>query len=203
MRPPVIPSDVPLTFADYFKLNADVDEIVPYFGFSYEAKPCDLPVTSRPLEGVAALKTRLEKTLSLVSLTNERARREFLIAPVMLELIQHTGGRLKVEYPLVVGPQLQGNLDYFLQVKTSFLVVEAKNADLTKGFTQLTVELIALDQWVEDQSPLLFGAVSIGDVWRFGILDRKAKRIIQDLNLYQVPRDLEILLRILVGILVG
>ncbi len=88
-------------------------------------------------------------------------------------------------------------------MKTSFLVVEAKNADLTKGFTQLTVELIALDQWVEDQSPLLFGAVSIGDVWRFGILDRKAKRIIQDLNLYQVPRDLEILLRILVGILVG
>ena len=30
--------------------------------------------------------------------------------------------------------------------------IEAKNADLTKGFTQLAVELIALDQWVEQVS---------------------------------------------------
>ena len=88
-----------------------------------------------------------------------------------------------------------------MQASNSLLVIEAKNADLTKGFTQLAVELIALDRWVEHDAPFLFGAVSIGDIWQFGILDRKARTVTQDLNLYRVPADLEPLLRILVGIL--
>jgi hypothetical protein len=41
---------------------------------------------------------------------------------------------------------LRGNLDYYLQGAHNIVVIEAKQADLTKGFTQLAVELIALDQ---------------------------------------------------------
>lgn len=61
------------------------------------------------------------------------------------------------------------------------LVIEAKNADLAKGFTQLAVELIALDKWTDNEQPILQGAVSTGDIWQFGILHRAQKQIQQGL----------------------
>ena len=39
---------------------------------------------------------------------------------------------------------LKGNLDYLLRNETGLIVVEAKTDDLTRGFTQLAVEMIAL-----------------------------------------------------------
>ena len=201
MRPPLINQSARLTFAEYFKLNAEVDEVLAHFGFSFEARSAVLPVTQRELEGIEELRKRFQEALPHISLTSEAARREFLIAPVIMELIHHTGGRVRVEYPVDVSPQLQGTLDFFMQVERSLLVIEAKNADLTRGFTQLAVELVALDRWVDDGDRILHGAVSTGEIWQFGILHRAAKKVTQDLNLYRVPADLEPLLRILVGIL--
>ena len=83
------------------------------------------------------------------------------------------------------------------------MIIEAKNADLARGFTQLAVELIALDQWTTSEEPVLYGAVSTGDVWQFGRFHRKQRRIDQDLNLYRVPADLDDLFQILVGLLVS
>jgi hypothetical protein len=80
-------------------------------------------------------------------------------------------------------------------------IIEAKNADLQRGFIQLAAELIALDQSVEPTLPYVYGAVSIGDVWQFGVVDRAAKRIAQDLQLYRVPADLDELLQIMIAIL--
>jgi hypothetical protein len=96
---------------------------------------------------------------------------------------------------------LNGDLDYYLEADHGMLVVEAKQADLTRGFTQLAVELIALDQWVESSDPLLYGAVTTGEIWLFGCLDRAARQVTQDVKLYRVPADLEPLMRILLGIL--
>ncbi|MFN6564331.1 MAG: hypothetical protein RMY28_031685 [Nostoc sp. ChiSLP01] len=62
----------------------------------------------------------------------------------------------------------------------------------------MAVELIALSQ-IEEQ-PLLYGAVTIGDVWRFGILDVKAQHITEDITIYSLPDDLEALMTTLVGI---
>ncbi|MDM7325517.1 MAG: hypothetical protein P3X23_000150 [Thermosynechococcus sp. Uc] len=58
------------------------------------------------------------------------------------------------------------------------LVVEAQNADFAKGFTQLAVELMAL----ESPQPILQGAVSPGDIGQFSLLHREHKQIQQDLN---------------------
>jgi hypothetical protein len=41
---------------------------------------------------------------------------------------------------------LRGTLDYFMPAKQSLLVVESKQPDLVRGFTQLSAELLALDQ---------------------------------------------------------
>ncbi len=80
-------------------------------------------------------------------------------------------------------------------------MLKQKNADLTRGFTQLAVELIALDIWSTSEEPILHGAVSTGDIWQFGILDRGGKQIQQVLKLYRVPDELESLMRILIKIL--
>ncbi|WP_133511141.1 hypothetical protein [Candidatus Thiosymbion oneisti] len=47
----------------------------------------------------------------------------------------------------------------------------------------------------------LYGAVSIGELWRFGILDRKGKNIHRDLHTYRVPEDMEIVFLAILGIL--
>ncbi|MGD1704058.1 hypothetical protein [Dapis sp. BLCC M229] len=189
------------TFADYFKLNSEPDDILSYFGYEYESRSLTLPQTHRQLEGLDILKQRLEEILPYVSLTSEMARREFLIAPVLMESIHYTQAKIKVGYSLKVSEQLKGELDYFIQTQTQFLVIEAKNADLQRGFTQLAVELIALEQAEFTSYSLLYGAVSMGNIWQFAVLDTQKKQIIQDINLYRVPKDLLELLQIIVGIL--
>ncbi len=89
-----------------------------------------MPKSERQLERLEDLQQRLQESLPYVSLTTKAARREFLIAPVLIELIHYTQVRLKVEYPLVVNEQLKGTLDYYLQAQNELLVIEAKNADM-------------------------------------------------------------------------
>jgi hypothetical protein len=197
----LIPEGGTFTFADYFWLNVDVEDVLAYFAYTFRAQQCVLPRTTLPLERLAELKARLEEALPYVSLTSEAARREFLIAPVLLEVIHYTHAKIRVEFPLEVTAQLRGTLDYYLQTETNLLVIEAKNADLQRGFTQLAVELIALDKWLERDTAWLYGAVSMGNIWQFGLLDRQAQHVTQDLNLYRVPADLDDLLHILVAIL--
>lgn len=200
-RVAIIQPNQPYTFADYFKLNYDTEDILAYFGYSFQPQQLNLPKSNREFERLENLIERLQESLPYLSLSSETARREFLIAPVLIDLIYYTHARLKVEYPLTVNDQLKGTLDYYLQSQNNFLVIEAKNADLQRGFTQLGVELIAIDQWSLSDSPALYGAVSIGNVWQFGVLHRQTKQISQDLNLYRVPADLKDLLGILVAIL--
>ncbi len=201
MRDPI--SAASYSFADYFKMTAEVEDILAHFGVAYEGKLCELP--SRELEGasVANLRTRIEECLPFLGLSNETARREFLISPVLLETVHHTHAKLRAEFPIEVDDQLKGTLDYFLRARHHVLIIEAKNADLYRGFVQLAVELIALDRWLEDDEAgdLLYGVVSTGDSWRFGFLDRKARRVTQDLRLYRVPDDIEDLVAILAALL--
>lgn len=201
MTNPLIGQDQELTFADYFKLAAETDDVLAHFSYSFEAKKLALPSTSRELARLDDLRDQLALVIPHISLTKETARREFLIAPVLTQVIAWTGARVRSEYGLNVSPQLQGSLDYLLQVQRRLLVIEAKREDLTRGFTQLAVELIALDRWLEADEPLLYGAVSTGLAWQFGVLDRKAKHITQDLTFFKMPDELAPVARTLVGIL--
>ncbi|NJL49458.1 MAG: hypothetical protein HC929_20970 [Leptolyngbyaceae cyanobacterium SM2_5_2] len=189
------------TFRNYFEMAYEPDDILAEFGLSLQRLILDLPKAEPHCHPIAELKTTLQRRLPYVSLTSEAARREVLIAPIVLALIDQTQAQLRIEYSINVSDQLKGSLDYYLHRQNSLLIIEAKNADLARGFTQLAVELIALDQWISSTEPLLYGAVSTGDVWQFGRLHRQQRRVEQDLNLYRVPADLEELFQILVGIL--
>ncbi len=48
---------------------------------------------------------------------------------------------------------------------------------------------------------IFYGAVTIGNLWQFGKLDRNEKTIYQDLNLFKIPDDLIDLAQVLLGIL--
>ncbi|NCJ06018.1 hypothetical protein GS597_05720 [Synechococcales cyanobacterium C] len=201
LRAAIIQPDQSYTFADYFKLNFAPQDILAYFGVTLQRQTLNLGHYGGGLDRLADLKNRITESLPRLSLSSEMARREFLIAPVLTDVLHYTQATLNVEYPVSVSNQLKGSLDYLLQNHQTFLVVEAKNEDLERGFLQLAIELIALDQWIESDQPILYGAISTGNIWQLGQFDRSDRQVTQDLSLYRVPADLEDLLRILVHLL--
>jgi hypothetical protein len=191
-----------LTFSEYAKLNYNSEDIIAELNASLERKAIDFqakPVDTSELRGV------LSRRLLRVDLESEMARRETLIAPVVFDLCERVDAKLKIEYPLDVSDRLRGTLDYYVLANYNLLVIEAKNADLTRGFTQLAAELIALDQWISEESQsskrTLYGAVTTGEEWRFGCFQRRERVIVRDTNLYRVPADLDELMGILLSLL--
>lgn len=201
MKRSIIQADESYTFSKYPKLRFALADIVAHFGYTVRREPCTLPHVELDLARFSNLKERLQQAHRTVNLSNEAARREVLIAPILLEVAFFTQAQFDIEYYLEVSPQLQGVVDYYLHQPGNLLVVKAKHENLDGGFNQLAVELIAFDHWTDSSASHLFGAVSLGEIWRFGVLDRASKAITQDLNLYRVPADIDALLPILVGIL--
>ncbi len=189
------------TFRSYFELPYEADEILAELNYSLVKSRLSLPKTTKKLESLSEIQNKLESILPFVNLSNETARREILVSPILLEIVYYCHCQLRIEYPLKVNDWLKGNLDYLLRSQNNLLVIEAKNDDLTRGFTQLAAELIALAE-VEENN-ILYGAVTIGDVWRFGKLNKTEQQITQDINLFKIPDDIKDLGEVLVGILEG
>ncbi len=201
-RPPILKPNESYTFRSYFLMKFAPADILRELGASLTRATIDLPTASlNQSTRLSDLRQRLEEATTRVSLTSEAARREVLIAPILLEVAHITESIVNIEYPIEVNQYLRGDLDYYIESQHNVLVVEAKQADLTRGFTQLAAELIALDTWAESEDPILYGAITTGDIWQFGSFHRSSRLITQSLMLYRVPTDLEALMQILVGIL--
>jgi hypothetical protein len=160
-----------------------------------------LPKTTQPFVALDKLHETYVTKLPFISLSSEAAKREFYISPLLLELLEYIKPQINVEYPLDAGENLSGTVDYLIRYQRELIVIEAKKGDLEKGFNQLAVELIALDKATLNEARFLYGAVTLGDVWRFGLLDRADKLLRKDMNAYVLPADLEQLFSILLGIL--
>jgi hypothetical protein len=197
-RPKILRPGESYTFAKYFDLAYDIEDILADLDCSFERMLLNLPKADRVIPELNELRQQILDAIQYVSITSEQARREFLIAPLIRQICRQTHKRVRVEYPITVNDWLKGTLDYYFQ---DLLVIEAKRDNLDNGFTQLAVELIALDQWTNSDTPILYGAVTTGNDWRFGEFHRQQRHIIQDLKLYRVPEELEILIGILIGLL--
>jgi hypothetical protein len=196
----VIPDSV-RNFRDYFKLRASPREVAEALGYTFSVEAIALPKSEEHLQWAEALSARLTQAQRRFSLVNETERRELLLAPVVFEIGSRYDVDVRWEYDIQAGPQLKGTLDYLLEAERCLLVVEAKQADLVRGFQQLAAELAALDQLTPPEVPVLYGALTGGDTWRFGVLDRATKTITQSLTVLRVPDDLTELLQTLLGIL--
>jgi hypothetical protein len=202
-RQPLLDPNRSYTFSNYFELGFATEDLVNEFGYSFERKFLNLPQYSGTLDRLIDLKQRIEEVLPYVDLENEATRREMLIAPIVTDLIHYSRAKLRIEYNIKVNNRLQGNLDYYLRSTTNLIVIEAKQADINRGFTQLAIEMIALDQWTDSTQTEILGAVTTGNVWQFGILYRQTQSIQQAINLYRVTEELEVVVRILLAVLMN
>jgi hypothetical protein len=190
------------TFSNYFELGFTVEDLVKELGYDFERQFLTLPQYSQELDRITDLKQRIEEILPYVDLENEATRREMLIAPIIADLIHYSRAKLRIEYSITVNNRLQGKLDYLLRSKNNVIVIEAKQADINRGFTQLATEMIALDQWIDSPQAELVGAVTTGNIWKFGVLNRQQKLIYEGINLYRVTEELEVIMRILLASLI-
>jgi hypothetical protein len=186
------------TFSKYAEMPFATEDILAEFGVGFRSVALQLP--SHPPISSSALKAELEENMALVDPTSEIARRESMIFPVLKTVCKFSQTQFKIEYPVRVSNWLRGSFDYFLPFAKNLVVIEAKNADIARGFTQLAVELIALDQWTESDTGIFYGCVTTGDTWKFGTFDRVDRIIHKDINSYLVPGDIDRVLSILLGI---
>ncbi len=196
------------TFSDYFAMTNPTEEIVAEFGYSFSIEVIDLPLSNNyNPEIIENLNQTYYTIIPKITLTSEIAKREFLVAPLILEIAKLIAVKVKVEYPLEIDDKLGGVLDYLLTTRETLIVVEAKKKDIDSGFNQLAAELIALDKTYEENdkekelNPIIYGAVTLGDIWKFAILERKKKHIVKNIASQTIPRDTEEIFSILMGIM--
>jgi hypothetical protein len=187
------------TFSKIFDMKIEPSDLAADLGYGFRRTRLNLPRYNGELPKLGDVRSNIESIMPYVTLSNETTRREVMVSQVVFEVVRNTKAELRIEYPIKVTEQLQGVLDYLLRSQTELLVIEAKRDDLDYGFTQLVAEMIALDQWERSpDQPKLLGAVTTGQLWQFGLLDRATKHIAQGLDLYRVTEDLDILIRILI-----
>jgi hypothetical protein len=202
MQPRVLDPNESYTFSKYFDLPYAPQDILADLGCSLERTDrLDLPYSEVFLEWLPTLSESLKRRLKRVNTTTEQARREALIFPVIDQICDQLNYPLNIEYTLSVSNWLKGSLDYYIPSPYNLLVIEAKQSDLTKGFTQLAVELIALSEWIDQTMPVLYGAVSTGEIWKFGMFRRDIRQVTEYLSLHPIPQKLEFVTRTLIGIL--
>jgi len=135
-----------------------------------------------------------------VATGSEKARSEFIIGPVLLEVRQLLGQRINVfsgeDFNVDESLGLNGICDFLLSRSTRlieieapvFVLVEAKKADLKSGLGQCAAEMVAAQRFNQNSGkvvPNIYGCVSNGTQWRF--LQLADLLLTIDLNDYPLP----------------
>jgi hypothetical protein len=200
----VLNLDESYVFSQYFDFPYLPEEILADLGATIERSDRDnLPCYQGELDWLETLADAMWRRLKRLNITTEQARREALIFPLIGQICDRFDYSINIDYEVNVSSWLKGSMDYYIPSPSSLLIIEAKQSDLTKGFIQLAVEMIALDRWAESESLILYGAISTGEIWRFGSYDRAKHHIVEYLPLHPVPQALEFVTRTIIGILKG
>lgn len=125
----------------------------------------------------------LERYLPLGSaIGTEKARSEFIIAPILAELTEITEHRISlfsgIDFNVDEEKGLNGRCDFIISASdvqyslTSpvLTVVEAKNDNINSGFGQCMAEMIAARIFNESEGNkrnTVYGSVTTGSIWRF------------------------------------
>ena len=193
------------TFSDYFKMNIDHENLAKVFGYQFKIDNIDFKkneLNDNLMDWIKKFSEEHKEIKKSISLETEIAKREFLISPIIFELIKNIHIQVKIEANTYYDKTLKGVIDYILNNdKNVFIAIEAKDSDIPRGLKQLMAELIAIDKIVEEKSDFIYGAVTIGFDWNFVILDRKDKIITQNLCNLHIESQLKDIVQILVGIL--
>jgi len=153
------------------QFDLDTDERTDYFARAAQA-------TISP-----KLRDHLDKYVPLaLAIGTEKARSEFIIAPVLLELLDQYERDVSlfsgVEFNADPERGLRGVCDYILSLAPEQLtieapvvtVVEAKNENIRQGINQCIAEMVAAQVFNRSKGhsmETLYGVVTTGSNWRF------------------------------------
>jgi hypothetical protein len=161
-----------------------------YTDFTLESAESDLGVTARPgvlfpgLQPVPVptwLREMLGRGMQL-ALVSEKARSEFIVAPILLAVRELSGERIAIlsGQRLDVDPdrRLQGECDFILALSDPLprlrapllTVVEAKKNDIDAGLGQCVAQMVAAQLYNERSgrpAAPVFGCVTTGEDWQF------------------------------------
>ncbi len=165
----------------------------------------------KPREVSDWLKTFLKGTIEFALQQNtEKARSEFIIAPVFLELRRQAKETISIfsgiEFNVDKKLKLTGACD-FLVSRSAYqavlespivIAVEAKRQDFDKGYVQCIAEMYAATIFNEREgnpSEIIYGTVTTGNVWQFLMLEGK-QALIETVS-FDIREDLERILGVL------
>jgi len=199
-----------MAFSDF-----DLKTAVHTFGLTEDRKT-DLFASVDPLEPSEFLRVWLNEFAPVaLGINSEKARSEFIIAPMLAEAKRRAGTAVNVlpGVALDVDKQqgLTGFCDFLLARSEEFYylqgpilaVVEAKKEDIVAGLGQCAAEMVAIRLFNEREGtpiPAVFGCVTSGSIWRF--LKLESSRLFIDRPEYHLG-DAAKILGILVNISLG
>jgi hypothetical protein len=165
----------------------------------------DLFKTVKTHEVSAWLKQTIELNLSFaLEQGTEKARSEYIIAPIFSELRQQSQKQISifsgVEFNVDKKKKLNGACDFLIS-RSGYqilleapvvVVVEAKRQDFEKGYVQCIAEMIAaqiFNNKKKNDITEIYGCVTTGDTWRFLVL--QDNRAIVDTTALDIKEDIE------------
>jgi hypothetical protein len=145
-----------------------------------------------------------------LAISTEKARSEFIIAPILLEVRKRREGTISLfsgtEFNVDEAKGLTGFCDWILGRSPEQLtveapvvaIVEAKNENIRQGIAQCLAELVAAREFNARRGSVgheLYGAVTTGDLWRFMRLrDSVAEVDLSQFHIQNLDRILGVLL---------
>jgi hypothetical protein len=167
--------------------------------------------SNESLQVSAILEGSLQRVGDL-ALLSEKARSEFIVAPILLELrelLQHQISVYSgVRFDVAPEQGLQGVCDFILTATPPvptiqaplLMLVEAKKNDIEEGFGQCAAEMVAAQMFNERDGIAkrpVFGCVTTGELWQFLRLEDQRLDIQPQRQFWQpVDQLLQILMRI-------
>lgn len=163
-----------------------------------------------PCQPSALLQQILEEYQALaIAINSEKARSEFIIAPILGDIRRHVSGPISLfsgkEFNVEPAIGLTGFCDFILsKSKEQFFiqapvltVVEAKNEDIVGGLGQCIASMVAaqmFNQQKQQEIDCIYGCVTTGTNWRF--LRLKERELAIDKEEYYI-KELAVILAIL------
>jgi hypothetical protein len=163
-----------------------------------------------PITASSFLQETLNENIPLaLSIGTEKARSELIIINVLIEVRKKLQYRISlfsgIKFDVDTKRNLTGYCDFIISSSSEQLflntpimaLVEAKNENIIGGLGQCIAEMVAAQQFNEQEGnviPVIYGIVTSGNAWKF--LKLKEKQVFIDLDEYYI-RDIDRILGII------
>jgi hypothetical protein len=165
-----------------------LDQVQVKFNLSFEENR-NLFMDINPVKPSDYLQQTLAEYLPLATAINtEKARSEFIIAPILAEVRRQVNYQISLfsgtEFNVDIEQGLSGYCDYLISCSPEqyfinvpiITIVEAKNENIKGGLAQCIAEMVAaqtFNQRANHPLKIIYGAVSTGTTWKFLTLENQ------------------------------